>query len=257
MQVGRLLAGKWSIRSPRKLMVPSVRSSMPTRRRISVDLPLPDGPTMVRNSPSAMSSVMRSSAVNRPKRLVTFSIRRKVLPAMLKFPLIEMSPAGTMLPPEIFASGSAAASLDVDRQEFVVGRHFVELDAARQFFRKRIDLHGVQLVLVEQLHHLRITHLGNRVERATAGGDQCRNLGLLNEFKEILGEGRKVRIVHRRSDFHPHDASLAVDGAGFRGYGPDLQLPVVASARATEHAAGEVAIDLAGDQRRIHGHQIV
>ena len=69
MQVGRWCAGLSLIRSPRKRMSPRVGLSMPTRSRISVVLPEPEGPTIVKNSPSAIASDTRSTAAKSPKCL--------------------------------------------------------------------------------------------------------------------------------------------------------------------------------------------
>src|SRR3954447_18988746 len=52
-------------------IVPSVTSSRPASIRRSVDLPQPEGPTSTRNSPSAISSEMSSTAVTAPNRFVT------------------------------------------------------------------------------------------------------------------------------------------------------------------------------------------
>ena len=49
MQVGRLLAGTSLMTRPRSRISPLVGRSMPTSMRIMVVLPLPDGPTSVKN----------------------------------------------------------------------------------------------------------------------------------------------------------------------------------------------------------------
>ena len=69
MQVGRWLAGTSLMRRPRSRMSPLVGVSMPTSIRTSVVLPEPDGPTIVKNSPSTMSSDTRSTAAKGPKNL--------------------------------------------------------------------------------------------------------------------------------------------------------------------------------------------
>src|SRR5258706_7706104 len=48
--------------SPRNVMRPALQRIRPTIRFNKVDLPQPDGPTMVTNSPSAMSKSMESRA---------------------------------------------------------------------------------------------------------------------------------------------------------------------------------------------------
>ena len=71
MQNGRLLAGVSLMRLPRSRISPRVGASMPTSIRISVVLPEPEGPTMVKNSPSAIERVTRSTAAKSPKILST------------------------------------------------------------------------------------------------------------------------------------------------------------------------------------------
>ena len=69
MQVGRRLAGRSLIRSPRRRMSPLVGCSMPASMRSSVVLPDPEGPTMVKNSPSPISRSMLSTAAKRAENL--------------------------------------------------------------------------------------------------------------------------------------------------------------------------------------------
>ena len=57
MQVGRRLAGTSLMRWPRSRMSPLVGLSMPASMRSSVVLPLPEGPTMVKNSPSPIVEI--------------------------------------------------------------------------------------------------------------------------------------------------------------------------------------------------------
>ena len=70
MQVGRRLAGTSLMRCPRSRMSPLVGLSSPASMRRSVVLPLPEGPTMVKNSPSPIVRSMLSTAVKLPKVLV-------------------------------------------------------------------------------------------------------------------------------------------------------------------------------------------
>ena len=72
MQVGRLLAGTSLIRLPLSMMSPEVGLSMPTNKRMSVVLPEPEGPTMVKSSPSSMSRLTPSTAFRVPKLLTMF-----------------------------------------------------------------------------------------------------------------------------------------------------------------------------------------
>src|SRR5579859_4517451 len=60
-------------------MRPLVASSNPARIRRSVVLPEPLSPNRVRNSPCSTSSDMEASTMCSPKRLPTFSSRRKAL----------------------------------------------------------------------------------------------------------------------------------------------------------------------------------
>ena len=68
-QVGRRFAGTSLTVAPRMRISPEVGVSSPASMRSSVVLPEPDGPTMVKNSPSATSRSMPSTAVNVPKDL--------------------------------------------------------------------------------------------------------------------------------------------------------------------------------------------
>src|SRR5436309_2484947 len=58
------------MRSPFSRMSPEFGLSIPASIRKSVVLPLPDGPTMVKNSPSRISRSIESTAATSPKRLV-------------------------------------------------------------------------------------------------------------------------------------------------------------------------------------------
>src|SRR3984885_15381920 len=73
-----------SRRWPSSRMRPAVASSNPARMRSSVVLPEPLSPSRVRNSPCSTSSEMEASTVCPPKRLPTFSRRRKTAPLMLR-----------------------------------------------------------------------------------------------------------------------------------------------------------------------------
>ncbi len=67
---------------------PVVGVSMQPMRFSSVDLPLPDGPAIARNTPSSMVSVTSCSAVTRcsPSRysLETFSTRTRLMTSLLR-----------------------------------------------------------------------------------------------------------------------------------------------------------------------------
>src|SRR5579885_3715626 len=76
MPIGRLLAGRLVISSPSSRILPSVGVSKPAIMRRMVVLPQPLGPSSVRNSPRSTASVILSTAVTCPKRLVTFSNSR-------------------------------------------------------------------------------------------------------------------------------------------------------------------------------------
>src|SRR6202142_2140680 len=71
---------RWSSSSMR----PAVASSKPARMRSNVVLPEPLSPSRVRNSPCSTSSEMDASTVCSPKRLPTFSRRRKTALLMLR-----------------------------------------------------------------------------------------------------------------------------------------------------------------------------
>src|SRR5690242_13986666 len=66
-------------------IVPEVAVSRPARMRSSVVLPHPDGPTIMKNSPGAMSSDTRSTAVSPPKLLVRSRMRIAGRAAALTF----------------------------------------------------------------------------------------------------------------------------------------------------------------------------
>src|SRR5690349_10769112 len=66
-------------------IVPEVAVSRPARMRSSVVLPHPDGPTIMKNSPGAMSSDTQSIAVRPPKLLVRSRMRIAGRAAALTF----------------------------------------------------------------------------------------------------------------------------------------------------------------------------
>ena len=68
-QVGRRFGGRSLTRSPRSTMSPLVGRSMPASIRSTVVLPEPEGPTMVKNSPSPTSRSMDSTATKLSKVL--------------------------------------------------------------------------------------------------------------------------------------------------------------------------------------------
>jgi len=57
--------------SPRSVMLPRLGASMPASIRSIVVLPEPDGPTIVRNSPSSTFSEMSFTAVKSPNLFCT------------------------------------------------------------------------------------------------------------------------------------------------------------------------------------------
>ena len=79
-------------------MSPEVMSSRPTIIRSSVDLPQPDGPTRIMNSPSAMSSEMSLTAGNPSPYFFTmwFSLMRAMV---CEPPGCEFACAGPRLSP--------------------------------------------------------------------------------------------------------------------------------------------------------------
>src|SRR5881409_2026090 len=66
----RRSGGKWSIVLPSSLISPLVAGIRPASRLRAVDLPQPDGPRNVTNSPPCTSSANSSSTVRVPKRFV-------------------------------------------------------------------------------------------------------------------------------------------------------------------------------------------
>src|SRR5580700_10135555 len=77
--MGRRWGGSASSRASSSKTRPLVASSNPARMRRSVVLPDPLSPSRVRNSPCSTSNDMDASTTCSPKRLPTFSSRRKVL----------------------------------------------------------------------------------------------------------------------------------------------------------------------------------
>ena len=71
MHVGRRFAGRSFTRSPRMRMSPLVGISSPASMRSRVVFPQPDGPTMVKNSPSAILMSTPSTADRVPKSFRT------------------------------------------------------------------------------------------------------------------------------------------------------------------------------------------
>src|SRR5216683_3083007 len=77
MPIGRLLAERLVISSPSSRTFPAFGISNPAIIRRIVVLPHPLGPSKVRNSPCSISKLTWSTAVTRPKFLVTSSNSRK------------------------------------------------------------------------------------------------------------------------------------------------------------------------------------
>ena len=91
MAMPRLAGGALSTFSPSIRTSPEVASSSPAMTRSSVDLPQPDGPTKMTNSPSSTSRSMPFSTSTLPKDLRTFSSFRE--PTVL-FPLLDSESDG-------------------------------------------------------------------------------------------------------------------------------------------------------------------
>src|ERR1700760_3125538 len=77
--MGRRWGGIASSRASSSKILPLLASSKPARMRKSVVLPDPLSPSRVRNSPCFTSSDMDANTMCSPKRLPTFSSRRKAL----------------------------------------------------------------------------------------------------------------------------------------------------------------------------------
>src|SRR5262245_58525812 len=129
MQVGRRLAGMSLMRFPLSRMSPELAVSMPARMRTSVVLPLPDGPTIVKNSPSLIPRSIRSTAVSVPKTLLTAASSR----------IGRDSPCGG------FTFGSRH-----DVQKLGIVGYDVILDGTRHLLLQAVPLNGVELVRREQ-----------------------------------------------------------------------------------------------------------
>src|ERR1700688_1322197 len=75
MLTGRRWGGTAPMSSPSSRIRPSLGGPQPARRRNSLVLPQPEGPSSAKNSPWLMSSVSALTAATAPKRLVTASKR--------------------------------------------------------------------------------------------------------------------------------------------------------------------------------------
>src|SRR5512145_3056961 len=160
MQVGRRLAGTSLMRSPFSKMSPALGLSMPASMRSTVVLPLPDGPTMVKNSPSRMSRSTASTAATSPNRFV--SPRNSRIGDRPE--TIERS--STTGPGRSSRSATRRFALrgGHDVVQLLVVRHDVVLDRVRHLLLERIPLDRVELLLGEQLEAFRIRHLRDGVE---------------------------------------------------------------------------------------------
>ena len=72
MATSRSLGSNWLTQRSPIHTSPALGSSSPATMRMVVVLPQPLGPSNTRNSPSAMSSDMGSTAVDEPQRLAMF-----------------------------------------------------------------------------------------------------------------------------------------------------------------------------------------
>src|SRR2546421_469619 len=75
----RRSGGKGSRRSSPSQISPAVGCSSPARRLSAVDLPHPDGPRKVTNSPPWTSSAKSSSTFFAPKCLLSWKRRRSII----------------------------------------------------------------------------------------------------------------------------------------------------------------------------------
>src|ERR1700733_5306741 len=121
--MGRRWGGMASRRWSSSRMRPAVASSKPARMRSSVALPEPLSPSRVRNSPCSMSSEMDASTVCSPKRLPTFSRRRKTALLMLRPSL-----AGLHFVPNLAVFGAAGHVLP-ENDLMLVGVDIVQVQA--------------------------------------------------------------------------------------------------------------------------------
>src|ERR1700679_4205160 len=104
-------------------MRPAVACSKPARMRSRVVLPEPLSPSRVRNSPCSTSSEMDASTVCSPKRLPTFSRRRKTALLMLRHSL-----AGLYFVPNLGVLGAAGHVLP-ENDLVLVGVDIVQVQA--------------------------------------------------------------------------------------------------------------------------------
>ena len=111
MLTWRRYGGTFATSSPSSRIAPAVGCSKPAIRRSVVVLPQPDGPSSEKNSPRAICSVMSSTAVKSPKRLVTppSSTAQSPLPAAHVAVLLPVSTA-TPLSRRPSSRGSSTAS---------------------------------------------------------------------------------------------------------------------------------------------------
>src|SRR5690606_1889280 len=158
---------------------------MPTKRRIIVVLPDPDGPTMVRNSPSRISRSIPSIAVKLPKRLLTLSSRSTTLDDIRETPGQRPRCRGSYNAgerrtcrgkgPDVIAgvaapAGSAPPSGVVNLDQPVIVGDNAVLDAAVDVLLKFAPLDGLEFLLVKLLHDVLTPHLRHGVVRSFREG---------------------------------------------------------------------------------------
>src|SRR5690606_8478676 len=137
---------------------------MPPRRRTSVVLPLPDGPTIVRNSPSTMSRSIPCNAVKEPKRFTTFESRKTVEGIQPSLFCYAVDGSQACAGP---GTGGGAGRADwsaplrgvVDLDQPVIRRDDLIVDRARHLLLQRVPLDRVEFVLVEQREDIGVAHL--------------------------------------------------------------------------------------------------
>src|SRR6056297_95716 len=147
-----------------------------------VVLPDPDGPTMVKNSPSSISREIESRALNVPKwRLSPIRLSAVCLCAGSAVLVIRGSAAIT--------NGSR-----VDVVEPIVVGDDVKLDCVGDALVEFIPLDGVQFVGTEARKHFVLGHLADRLKIAVATGDDFGCVRGGYPFEEIEGGFLAVRI---------------------------------------------------------------
>src|SRR5262245_19207037 len=187
MPVLRRCGGSVSMRLPPKRICPAVRSAKPAIVRSSVVLPQPEGPSSVKNSPSAISSDTSSTARTVPNNRETWSIEIAVKTS----PENKQAGFGTLtgrLDHVLDAIHRFAALL---RPAFLVVLHKLDVGKLGHFARQ---VGQIEILACRPAERLLEDHLANVLA--------------VDVVDELTGAGRVRAILDDRYPFHLDDGAV-------------------------------------------------